>query len=226
LAGTPIALGGSVGRATSLSNLTGFSVFDQAYGMINTPQSPVPTVGSYGQVMFFRLGSGARLAIAMAPSLVSLEGELITTQVSWDFSAQQLVPYAPAYASTTLTGASWASTSGGQITYTGLSNNLTSELSAGSVVDISGVVSTGGTGLGYNGTFVVVSVTSSTLVVTFLAASSPGTYSSGGTIAGGGGALACKIIRVKTTNCMTVNPPDVNGNVSWNRNGACAVIVI
>jgi len=59
-----IALGGNVGRATALTGskaLTGFSAFDQDYAMINTPQSPVPTSASFGQVNFYRLGSNARI---------------------------------------------------------------------------------------------------------------------------------------------------------------------
>lgn len=223
---TQEGIGGAVGRATGLTGskaLTGFSVFDQAYGMINTPQSPVPTIGSYGQVMLYRLGSGARLVVAMAPSLVSLEGGLITAQVSWDYTNQELVPYTAAYVANPITGATWASTSGGQTTFT-VSNDLSAVLSAGSVIDVSGVVSTGGTGVGYNGNFVVVSVTSSTIVVTQVAASSPGTYSSGGSVAAGGGALPCKILRTYNTGCMTVSYNSVTGFATWNYNGAAAVI--
>src|ERR1700746_1284644 len=41
-----IALGSVIGRAADYAHLTGFSVFDQNYAAVNTPQSPVPTVGS------------------------------------------------------------------------------------------------------------------------------------------------------------------------------------
>jgi len=227
--GTPIALGGNVGRATALTGskaLTGFSAFDQDYAMINTPQSPVPTIGSFGQVNFYRLGSNARIAVACATGLVSDEGGLITQQVSWDFVAQELVPYTPAYASASISNAVWASTAGGQTTYT-VGSDLSADLSAGSVIDVSGVVNTGGASAGaFNGNWVVVSVSSTTIVVTAPASASLGTYSSGGTVAGAGGALPCKILRIKTTNCMTVLGPDVNGNYTWNRNGSAAVIQI
>ena len=227
--GSPVALGGNVGRALSLTSttkaLTGFSVFDQEYGAINTPQSPVPLVPSYGQVMFYRLGSGARIAVQMAASLISLQGGLITAQVSWDFASQQLVPYTAGYSNVTITGAVWASTSGGQTTFT-VGTDLSAILAAGSIIDVTGVVSTGGTGVGYNGTFVVVSVTSTTIVVTQAAASSPGTYSSGGTVLAAGGALPCKILRTYSSNCMVVQGPDANGNYTWGRNGACALIQI
>lgn len=107
-----MALGGPITRATNVTggstvgNLTGFSVFDQGYGMINTPQSPVPQTPTYGQVPLFRLGSGARIWVAMAPVLVDLYGDPITEQVSWDFVAQQLVPYQAAYPANVLTSAS------------------------------------------------------------------------------------------------------------------------
>jgi hypothetical protein len=220
---TPVALGGAVGRAAGLTTLTGFSVFDQAYGMINTPQSPVPTIGSYGQVMFYRLGSGARMVVAMAPSLVNLEGGLVTAQVSWDYTNQELVPYTAAYVANPITGAVWASTSGGQTTFT-VTNDLSAVLSAGKVIDVSGVVSTGGTGVGYNGNFVVVSVGATTIVVTQVLASSPGTYSSGGSVAAGGGALPCKVLRTYASGCMTVQYNAATGFASWNYNGSAAVI--
>jgi hypothetical protein len=75
-----IALGPVIARATAYANLTGFSVFDQNYAAVNTPQSPVPVVGSGGMVNFYRLGSGARVALAIDPTLVTLEGGLITAQ--------------------------------------------------------------------------------------------------------------------------------------------------
>src|SRR5579859_1843144 len=54
----PGAAGGPVGRATALTGskaLTGFSVFNQAHAMIQSPQSPVPLAPSGGHVNFFRL---------------------------------------------------------------------------------------------------------------------------------------------------------------------------
>jgi hypothetical protein len=89
-----IALGSIIARATAYTNLTGFSVFDQNYAAVNTPQSPVPAVGSGGMVNFYRLGSGARIALAIDPALVTLEGGLITQQVSWDFTAQRIIAFA------------------------------------------------------------------------------------------------------------------------------------
>jgi hypothetical protein len=89
-----IALGPVIARAAAYANLTGFSVFDQNYAAVNTPQSPVPVVGSGGMVNFYRLGSGARVALAIDPTLVTLEGGLITQQVSWDFANQKIIAFA------------------------------------------------------------------------------------------------------------------------------------
>jgi hypothetical protein len=89
-----VALGGIIARATAEANLTGFSVFDQNYAAVNSPQSPVPTVGSGGLVNFYRLGSGARVALAIDPTLITLEGTLITSQVSWDFTNQKIIAFA------------------------------------------------------------------------------------------------------------------------------------
>lgn len=221
-------LGPVVGRANSLTGataLTAFSVFDQAYGMVNTPQSPVPLAASYMQVNYYRLGSGARIAVACDASLISLRGGITTAQVSWDFVNQRLIPYSPTYAATTITGAVWASTAGGQTTFT-VGTDLTSNLTAGDDINVSGVVSTGGTGVGYNGPFTVVSVTSSTVVVIQLSASSPGTYSSGGTIAAGGGALPCQVLDIQPSGCQTVVYTPSTGFATWGFDNPAAVILI
>ena len=96
--GSSGTLGGTITRATNVTantaaSLTGFSVFDQNYSAVNSPESPVPLSAPSMQVNFYRLGSGARIAVAMAPGLVDLRGNIITQKVSWDFVNQQLVPY-------------------------------------------------------------------------------------------------------------------------------------
>lgn len=91
--GTANELGGSIQRADTNAHLTGFSVFDQDHAMINFPQSPVPTALSGMLVNFYRLGSLARIAVAIDPALVTLEGGLITQQVSWDFTNQKIIAF-------------------------------------------------------------------------------------------------------------------------------------
>jgi hypothetical protein len=88
------ALGGIIARASAVANLTGFSVFDQNYSAVNTPQSQVPSSSPGGMVAFYRLGSQARIALAIDPTLISLEGGLITQQVSWDFTNQKIIAFA------------------------------------------------------------------------------------------------------------------------------------
>jgi hypothetical protein len=125
----------------------------------------------------------------------------------------------------TITGAVWAATSGGQTTFT-VGTNLTAVLSAGDDIDVSGVVATSQVGNGYNGRFNVVSVTSTTVVVTQVASASPGTYSSGGTIAAGGGALPARVLEVDIGNSMTTSYDPNTGFLTWNRSGSAAVILI
>lgn len=86
-------LGSTVGRAADYAHITGWSVYNQAHNMITTPQSTAPTVGGGGSVNFYRAGSGARIAVPIDPALVSLDGGLITQQVSWDFTANQIIAF-------------------------------------------------------------------------------------------------------------------------------------
>ena len=87
------SLGGHIKRATTVAQINGFTVFDQNYAAINAPQSPVPQTSIGGFVAFYRLGSGARIALEMDPAL-AIEGDPITQQVSWDFVNQKLVVFA------------------------------------------------------------------------------------------------------------------------------------
>jgi hypothetical protein len=150
VAGQPVvAIGPQVGRATALTGanpLAGFSVFDQAYGMISSPQSPVPLIGTYGQVMYYPLGSLARIAVACDPNLVSLQGGPTNPNVSWDFVNQQLVPYA----STTISSATYTSSatvsSGTYNTVTGavsLTLSAAHGLSVGDAFTLSAMTGTG-----------------------------------------------------------------------------------
>lgn len=218
--------GGAVGRAPVMADITGFSVFDQMYAAVNSPQSPVPLIGSGGSVNFYRLGSGARIAVACVPGLVDAQGNLITQQVSWDLVNQQLIPFAGAYTETAITNAVWANTDGGQTTYT-VGADLTADLSAGDYINVAGVVNTGGSSTtAFNGSWQVVSVTSTTVVVSAPASASLGTYASGGNILAGGGALNVRILKVQPEGCMTVEYNAETGFATWNRDGSAAVILI
>jgi len=165
-------LGPVVGRATALTGsaaLAGFSVFDQAYGMINTPQSPVPLAASGMQVMSYRLGSGARIWVQCSPNLVNLRGGPIGAQVSWDFSNQQLEPYV----STTISSGTYATattiSSGTYNNATGvvsLTTNAAHGLLPGDTFTLSGMTGTNAATY-LNGTFVAgTGTTGSTLNLT------------------------------------------------------------
>jgi len=236
-AGTALnSLGNSITRASSVATLTGFSVFNQNHAAINTPQSPVPAAVSGGLVNFARLGSHTRLAVPCSPSLVSLQGGLVSQQVSWDFVNQILVPYTPGYSANTITNAVWASTSGGQITFT-VSTNPTTLVFAGDNIAVTGVVNTGGASTtAFNGTWVVVSTSATTIVVTAPASATLGTYASGGSVtaaAGGSitqpdttGALSIEVLDVNVGGSMVPVYNAATGFITWNRAGSAAVILI
>jgi hypothetical protein len=89
------ALGSSLILATTDANVTAFSVFNRGYNMIIVPGSnnvPLATAGM--SLPYFRLGSGARIAVLCTTGLITaLEGNPSNTQVQWDFVNQQLIPY-------------------------------------------------------------------------------------------------------------------------------------
>lgn len=216
------AFGGYVGRATSVTanaakSLTGFSVFDQAVAGINSPQSTVPLFSTGQSVNFYRLGSNARIAVQCAPGLVSLDGGLISPQVSWDFAAQQLIPYNAAYPANVITAASWANTAGGQVTFTTTTPHT---VAVGEYFTITGM-----TPSGYNGTFLAITGTTGSTLVAALT-TDPGSSTVQGTLVAGGGALNVKVLDVKIGGNMTVTYNAATGFATWNQNGNCAVILI
>lgn len=216
-------LGGKVDRASAIGSagvagsLTGFSVFDQNHAMINSPQSPVPLAAPGMQVNFYRFGSGARIAVAVNPALISLEGDIITSQVSWDFTEQMLVPYEAAYPADIITGATWAATNGGEITFTTTNPHT---VGVGSNINISGFAPAA-----YNGNYITkTGTTGSTIVVEKLV--DPGADTVQGQLDAGGGAVPCSVLDVQADNCMTVDYDPITGFATWSRNGACAIILI
>ncbi len=215
---TPNArFGGSIKRATLLTGsvaLTGFSVFDQNHSAINTPQSPVPLVGAGATMNLYRLGSGARIAVAADPVLASLEGGIITGQVSWDFAEQRLIPYVAAYAANVITNAVWAA---GIVTLTTTSAH---GLSVGSVFTISGF-----TPDAYNGTFTATSGTTGSTLKYALTAD-PGADTVQGQLDAGGGALNVRVLDMQVGNSMTVSFDPDTGFATWNTAGTTAIILI
>jgi len=213
------SLGNTVGRATALTGtyaLTGFAVSEQAYNGITTPQSPVGLLGSGQNVHFYRIGSGALIAVAIDPALVSLEGGLINQQVSWDFGGQRLVPYVAAYAALAVSSATYVSSTGVLTVNFGSAPGVT----VGSDAAFSGFNS-----LALNQSWSVLTVSGNTITVQALPGL--GTLSiTGGTLLAGGGALNAEIVGINIGNSMTVSYDPVTGFATWNRSGSTAVILI
>jgi len=222
-------LGGSIIQASAVANITGWSVFNNAYSMVGSPTSPVPlAVNAGASVAFFRSGCGIRIPVAMDQSLVSLDGGLITQNVSWDFNNQILQPYDAATATYSITSQT-ATFSGGVWTVAVVMAAASPVGGVGDSINISGATNsgTGGNSL-VNGNQVVTAFTDNqhfSYQVTAVAGAI-------GTIAGtqvlnyGTGALPVKILGISAGNGMTVNYNPATGAATWNRSGYAALIQI
>lgn len=88
------ATGSVIKLATAYTDLTGFNVGNQNYNAVITPGNTVQQLGPLQTVMYFRLGSGARIVVSCSTALVTAaENGLINQQVQWDFTNQQLIPF-------------------------------------------------------------------------------------------------------------------------------------
>lgn len=225
------SLGGYITRATTLTatgagGLTGFSVFDQAHAMITWPGNPVPIAGNGGTVSFYRLGTGARIAVGIDPSLVDLEGNIISQQVSWDFNDSVLQPYVASGATESVTSLTWSSTNGGQVAVVMAAPSI---YNLGDTINVSGATNTGSGSLTLLNTAQTINTWTDNEHFTFLL---PGTSSVWGTLGGtivlnvGTGALACKVLNVNIGNSMVPVYNVGTGAVTWNRSGSSAIILI
>jgi len=78
--------------ASAEANINGFTVFNQATAMIQTPQSPVPLSAAGMGINFFELGSGARIWVGCSNTVATgLLGGSITPTVYWDYTNQVLL---------------------------------------------------------------------------------------------------------------------------------------
>ena len=224
------SLGSSVGRATQIAQgagqLTGFSVFDQDYASINSPQSPVPLLGTGQSVHFYRFNTNARVWLAMAPALVDLYGDIITTPVSWDFVNQQVIPYIATYAGESVTSATYTSSTG-ILSLTFGTAPFGAGIGAGAdgvYISLSGLTTSAGNASNVNGDFPITSTASAGTVINVQAVAGLGTITingSTGALAAGGGALPIRgILRVEVGNSMTVNYNASTNFATWNRSGS------
>lgn len=218
------------GANASLGQITGFSVLNQMYNGVSTPQSPAPTFGAGNGVGYFRLGSGARIVVAMDPSLVSASGYLITSYFGWNWNGQFLQAYDAATPTINVTSMTYATTNGGQIAVVAAAP--TNIAAVGDLVNISGATTTGtGGNSAVNGTFVVNTFTDNqhfTVSATNAGgAAYYGTISTGSAVINQGtGALPVKVLSFDIGNSMTYQWDPVNSVATWNRNGSTAVILI
>lgn len=221
------AYGMQVGRAVSLADavkpLAGFSVFDQDYSMITSPQSPVPLAGSGMSVFWYPLGSLARIVVACDPSLISLNGGPINAQVTWDFTNQLLVPFLGTL-TIAATGSSYNSTTG----IVTLNMSVAPTFSPGDSITVSGATGSG-TNLALVNTTATVLTVVGNLVTYAIATGQTITTITGGNVTVGGSAsqaLACKVLDVQASNCETVSYSAATTFATWNYNGPAALIQI
>lgn len=217
----------AIGRANSMTGskaLIGFAVSDQSYNLVVDPGNQVPAAGSNQTIGFYTLGSRARIAVAADASLINLAGGGLNQPVSWDFTNQLLIPYTVAHPGATISNAVWNNTAGGQVVFT-VGTDLTGTVTAGDAIAVTGVVNTGGAStVAFNGTWDVVAITSTTITVSAPAASSIGTYASGGQVVAGGGALPVTVLDVLPTGNMVPTYNTITGALTWNYSGAAALI--
>lgn len=215
-------LGGLVGRATTVTGgskpITGFSVFNQAQAGITTPQSQVPLVGSKMQVMLYRLGSLARIAVKCDPALSSYSSaQLITVALAWDFVNEMLIAQDT---SINISAAAYDSPSG-VVTLTLASSG---GITAGTTFTTASITGTGATNV--NGTFTAIAGTSGTTVKFQLGTGLSISGLSGGTFTTGAALVGVKLLDVNIGTGMSVTYDPTSGFASWNRNGNTAIIQI
>lgn len=81
-------LGGKILLATStVTDITGFCVVNQAQAGLTSPQSPAQVYEPGMSVNFYRIGSGARIPLRVNPAAVStIEGGAVNVQFYWNWA--------------------------------------------------------------------------------------------------------------------------------------------
>ncbi len=228
------ALGPGIGRAANVAGITGFAVFNQAHAFINTPQSQVPTASANQSIPFYRLGSGARIAVACEPSLVSLNGGLVSQQVGWDFLNQRLETYKASGATVSVTSVTTSAydPDTGLWTFVVVAAAASNVLGVGDAINLSGITDTGGTAaITTLNTNHVVTAFTDNQNFSFQVAADADAYAAGarsGTIVlnESVGALTCKVLAVEVGNSKIVSYDAVNNLANWNNSGTVAIIEI
>ncbi len=222
----PSARGANIKRATTLSELVGISVFNQAHNGLVTPQSPVPLFLSNMSVSFYRFGSGARVPVKASDAVIALAGTGISVNqpLVWNFATDSLDVFSTVAASVDTTGITYTpatATADGFATATTASAH---GLAVGAYVTITAAVPTA-----YNGTVQVLSVLTGT-TFTYKPASVPAgaatTQGAVGVTTQSAVALPVKIIETQMGNSKTVAYDSTTGFATWNDSGNVAVILL
>ncbi|EDU1603063.1 hypothetical protein C9458_002677 [Salmonella enterica subsp. houtenae serovar 48:g,z51:-] len=218
--------GSIIKRAASLSQLVGFSVFNQAHNGLTTPQSPVPLLLSNMSVSFYRLGSGMRVPVKASDAVISLAsaGISVNQPLVWNFAEDCLDVFSTAAADVATTAITWTAPTASLAGFATATTASAHGLKVGAYVAISGAVPAA-----YNGTVQVLSVPSAT-TFTFTPVSVP---SGNATTQGTTGAaqeqdvaLPVKIIEMQMGNSKTVSYDSATGFATWNDSGNAAVILL
>jgi hypothetical protein len=229
--GVNSSVGSNIARATALTTgsnpISGFSVFNQATSWVTSPQSECPSAAAGMTIPYYRLGSGARIALAVDPSLISLGGGLTTQQVSWDFSAQRLVPYEASGTAVSITSIT-SSYANGVYTFVVVAAAATPVGAVGDSITFAGVT---GTGANYVNAPQTVSAFTDNEHFSFQITAPAGAIATGaltGTITAlvPSGALPVKILKLNIGNSKIVQYDAINNLVHWVNNGSTAIALI
>lgn len=222
------SFGNLLTRASSVANITGFTVFNQGHNAINWPENQVPVAGTNMTMNFYRLGSLARIPLAADPSLVaSLATGSIVQQVTWDTNNQRLVAYDASTGTVSITSIT-SSYAAGVYTMVVVCAAASNVGAVGDTINISGVTGTGAALV--NGNQIVTAFTDNqhfTFQVT-AASGAIATGALGGTIVlnQSTGALACKILKLAKGNSRIVSYNPVTGNANWLDNQSVVLVQI
>ena len=208
-----------ISAATAVSNLTAFSVFNQANNAIILPGNTVQQAVAGMSMSYFRLGSNATIAVPVDPSLAAaLDNGNTNQQVSWDFNNNILQTYdasTPTVNVTSLT-ASFNSVTG-IWTFAVVAAAATVVGAVGDAINLSGVTGTGAALI--NGNQIVTAFTDNEHF-SFQLAGGSGTFTAGaqtGTIVlnQGDAALPVKIVSAVQTNSKVVSYTQQTGQLIW-----------
>ncbi|WP_238483328.1 hypothetical protein [Rahnella perminowiae] len=222
----PSARGSNIKRATTLSELVGISVFNQAHNGLVTPQSPVPLFLSNMSVSFYRFGSGARVPVKASDAVIALAGTGISVNqpLVWNFATDSLDVFSTVAASVDTAGITYTPATAAADGFATATTASAHGLAVGAYVTITAAVPAA-----YNGTVQVLSVPSGT-IFTYKPASVPAgaatTQGAVGVTTQSAVALPVKIIETQMGNSKTVAYDSTTGFATWNDSGNVAVILL